>query len=124
MQHQNPRLDSVNERALDFVCRVLDPFVPSLPDTPGLRRIADQLVGAAGGIGSNLEEAQAGSSRREFVRFCEIALRESRETNFWLTVCKRTRLGDQAVGQELLGEGLQIARIIATIVINTKRNGL
>jgi len=123
MQHQNPRLDSINARALDFMCLVLDPFVPSLPDGPGLRRIADQLVGAAGGIGSNPEEAQASSSRREFVRFCEIALRESRESNFRLTVCKRTGLGDQAC-EKLLGEGPQIARIIATIVINTKRNGL
>ena len=124
MQCQNPRLDSINARALDFMCLVLDAFVPSLPDGPGLRRIADQLVGAAGGIGSNLEDAQASSSRREFVRFCEIALRESRESNFWLTVCKRTGLGDQAVCEKLLGEGPQIARIIATIVINTKRNGL
>jgi four helix bundle protein len=122
MQHRNPRLDSINDRALEFVCRVIDPFVPSIPDRPGMRRIQDQLVGASGGIGSNLEEAQAASSRREFVRYCEIALRESRETNFWLTVCQRTRIGDQAVCGPLLDEGLQIARIIATIIINTKNN--
>jgi four helix bundle protein len=122
MQHRNPRLDSINKRALDFVCRVIDPFVPSIPDRPGMRRIQDQLVGASGGIGSNLEEAQAASSRREFVRYCEIALRESRETNFWLTVCRRTRIGDQTVCGLLLDEGLQIARIIATIIINTRGN--
>ena len=122
MQHQHPRLDSINERVLDFVCRVIDPFVPSIPDKPGMRRIQDQLVGASGGIGSNLEEAQAASSRREFTRFCEIALRESRETNFWLRVCQRTRLGDQPVCDSLLNEGLQIARIIASIIINTKNN--
>jgi four helix bundle protein len=122
MQHRNPRLDSINLRALEFVCRVIDPFVGSIPNRPGMRRIQDQLVGASGGIGANLEEAQAASSRREFKRYCEIALRESRETNFWLTVCQRTRLGDQTVCAALLGEGLQIARIIAAIVINTKDN--
>jgi four helix bundle protein len=124
MKHQNPRLDSINERALEFVCQVIDPFLPSIPDRPGLRRLPDQLVGAAGGIGSNLEEAQASSTRREFVRFCEIALRESREANFWLTVCQRTNLGNQTVREALLHEGLQIARIIASIVINAKRNGM
>jgi four helix bundle protein len=122
MQHMNPRLDSINERALDFVCQVIDPFVRSIPDRPGMRRIQDQLVGASGGIGSNLEEAQAASSRREFIRYCEIALRESREANFWLRVCQRTGLGDQAVCGSLLGEGLQIARIVASIVINSKTN--
>ena len=122
MQHRNPRLDSINERALDFVCQVIDPFVPSIPGRPGMRRIQDQLVGASGGIGANLEEAQAASSRREFTRYCEIALRESRETNFWLRVCQRTRVGDQRLCDSLLNEGLQIARIIAKIVINTKNN--
>jgi four helix bundle protein len=78
---------------------------------------------ASGGIGSNLEEAQASSSRREFVRFNEIALREARESNDWLKVCRQTRLGNQPVCAELLAEGVQIARIIAKIIINTKRNG-
>jgi four helix bundle protein len=122
MRHRHPRLDSINERALEFACQVIDPFLPSIPDRPGMRRIQDQLVGASGGIGSNLEEAQAASSRREFIRYCEIALRESREANFWLTVCQRTGLGDQAICGLLLSEGLQIARIIASIVINTKSN--
>jgi four helix bundle protein len=87
MKHSKPRPDDVNERALAFACRVIEPFVASLPDKAGQRRIADQLVGAAGGIGSNLEEARAASSRREFVRFNEIALRESRESVF----CRRRR---------------------------------
>jgi four helix bundle protein len=124
MKHHEPRPDDIVERALRFVCRVIDPMVFSLPHRPGIRRVADQLVGAAGGIGSNLEEAQPASSRREFVRFNEIALRESRDTLFWLKVCRQTGLGDQEVCAELLKEGDQIARIIAKIIINTKRNGL
>jgi four helix bundle protein len=75
-------------------------------------------------LGANLEEAVAASSRREFVRFNEIALRETRESVFWLKVCTRSRLGDVATRDEPLDEGQQIARIIAAIVINTKRNGL
>jgi four helix bundle protein len=124
MKHHEPRPDDIVERALRFVCRVIDQMVFSPPTRPGIRRVADQLVGAAGGIGSNLEEACAASSRREFVRFNEIALRESRETMFWLKVCRHTRLGHQDVCAELLNEGDQIARIIAKIITNTKRNGL
>jgi len=123
MRQQKPRRDDINERALVFACRVID-FIPSIVPRPGMRRLADQLVGAAGGIGSNLEEAVAASSRREFVRFNEIALRETRESVFWLKVCQRSRLGDVVTHGELLDEGQQIARIIATIIINTKRNGL
>ena len=72
--------------------------------------------------GANLEEAPAASSRKEFIRLCEIALRESREANCWLRVCQRTAVGDRALCRSLLDEGLQIARMIAAIIINTKNN--
>ena len=124
MQHRRPRPDDIVERAPTFVCQVIDPMVFSLPNRPGIRRVADQLVDAPGGIGSNLEEAQAASSRREVVRFNEIALRESRETLFWLRVCRMTKLVDQPPCAALLTEGDEISRIIAKIIINTKRNGL
>jgi hypothetical protein len=97
MQHRHPRLDSINERALDFVGQVIDPFVSSIPDRPGMRRIQDQLVGASGGIGANLEEAPPRHVRNLFA--------------FAKLPCS-----------SLLDEGLQIARIIATIIINTKNN--
>lgn len=121
MQHRHPHPDDINERALQFVCRVLE-FIPTIPPRPGVRRVADQLVGAAGGIGSNLEEAQASSTRREFVRFNEISLRESRESVFWLKVCHRTRLGDPTTCGALLDEAQQISRIIGKIVVNSKAN--
>jgi four helix bundle protein len=124
MRHREPRPDDIVKRSLTFVCHVIDQLVGSLPDRPGIRRVADQLVGASGGIGSHLEEAAAASSRREFVRFNEIALRESRESTFWLKVCRQTNLGDQRTCAELLSEAEQISRIIAKIIINTKHNGL
>ena len=57
------------------------------------------------------------------MRFNEISLRESRETVFWLRVCNQSGIGDQAVCARLLDEAQQIARIIATIVLNTKKGG-
>lgn len=123
MQHARPRPDDINERALRFVCRALE-FAATIPPRAGTARVVDQLVGAAGGIGSNLEEACAASTRREFVRFNEIALRESREAVFWLRVCQHTGLASQGGCSDLLDEAQQITRIIAKIIINTKNKGL
>jgi len=39
-----------------------------------------------------------------------------------LKVCQRTGVGEPSLCSSLLDEGLQIARIIATIIINTKNN--
>lgn len=96
----------------------------ALTPRPGIRCVVDQLVKAATSIGANLEEAKAASSRREFVRYVEIALRESREAVYWLRICLALELGPAQRVEWLRGEGEQITRILAAIVINTKSRTL
>ena len=88
---------------------------------PGVRVLVDQLLKSGTSVGANLEEAKAGSSRREFVRYVEIALREARETLYWLRIWTSIELGPAAQVTELRGEADQIVRILTTIVVNTKR---
>ena len=54
-------------------------FVDTIQKTPKTNRIVEQLVGAAGSIGNNREEARGASSRKEFTRYNEIALRSANE---------------------------------------------
>ena len=87
---------------------------------PGVRCIVDQLLKSATAIGANLEEAKAGSSRREFVRYVEIALREAREAGYWLRICDVLQLGPAEKVKAFCGEADQIARILGSIVVKTK----
>ena len=73
-------------------------------------------------VNANLEEAKAGSSKRDFVRYVEIALRESRETVYWLRIYLALHLGSSDEVQSLRGEGEQIARILGAIVVNAKKS--
>ncbi|MGC2692532.1 MAG: four helix bundle protein, partial [Desulfobaccales bacterium] len=43
-----------------------------------------QLLRSGTSIGANIEEAQAGQSRADFISKCAIALKETRETRYWL----------------------------------------
>ena len=70
----------------------------------GTRCIIDQLLKSGTSVGANLEEAKAGSSRRDFVRYVEIALREARETVYWLRIFLALKLGPAGEVQPLLGE--------------------
>ncbi len=82
--------------------------------------LAKQLLRAGAAVGANLEEAKAASSRREFVRICEISLREGRETAYWLRLCVAlTPLAPSAV--DLQREAVEIANILATIILRTKK---
>jgi four helix bundle protein len=77
-------------------------------------------VAAAGSIAANREEAGSASSRREFVRYNEIALRSARESALWLRACENTEVGHRAKAAELLGEARQLARILGAIVVKAK----
>jgi len=115
--------DGIDERSFRFLCDVVA-FVDTIPRDPKTNKIIEQLVDAAGSIGSNREEALGGSSRREFVRYNEVALRSANESVRWLRACAARRLGARGECLRLFDEGRQMARIIAKIVITTKRRGL
>jgi four helix bundle protein len=109
----------IRDRTFAFACAVAKLALKVQP-RPGVRCIIDQLIRSATGIGANLEEAKSGSSRREFIRFMEIALREAREATYWLRICLTLELAPGEDLNRLGGEGDQIARILASIVIRTK----
>jgi four helix bundle protein len=67
---------------------------------------------------------ERGIDEREFVRYNEIALRSANESARWLRACATRHLGARPQCLELLDEARQMARILARIIINTKRNGL
>jgi len=111
----------LDERAFEFLCGVIR-FVRTVRPEPGVRRLIDQLVSAAGSIAANREEATSASSRREFVRCNEISLRSAKESALWLRTFKTTGIGNATKCAELLSEGQQLARILGSIVVNTKAN--
>lgn len=113
----------IRERSFQFGCEVAR-LALSLAPRPGVRCIVDQLLRAGTAVGANLEEAKAGSSRREFVRCVDIALRESRESLYWLRICAELKLGPADTLRKLQAEADQLVRILTAIAVNTKRRML
>lgn len=113
--------NGIDERSFRYFCDVIA-FVETIPIGPKTSRIIERLVDSAGSIGSNREEALGGSSPREFIRFNEISLRGANESVRWLRTCAASRLGSQEKCLPLIDEGRQLARILGTIVITSKRH--
>jgi four helix bundle protein len=82
--------------------------------------ISDQLIRSATSIGANLAETKASSSRLEFKKFYEIALKSANETKYWLELLKDAKLVDNKSIDKLLNEVTQIANMIARAVIKLK----
>ena len=78
-----------------------------------------QLMRSATSIGANLEEADAGQSRADFVSKCTIALKEARESLYWLRLLRATNKVD-AGAEALIHECDRIVAVITTIIRKTK----
>ncbi len=81
-----------------------------------------QLMRAATSIGANLEEADAGQSRPDFLSKCTIALKEGREALYWLRLLRATGKLDEGV-ESLIHECDRIVAVLTTIVRKTKGDG-
>ena len=113
---ENPNLD---ERFLDYAARIIK-VVESLPKTLVGRRIGDQLLRCGMSVGANYEEARGAESREDFAHKLQIALKELRESNYWLRLIVRSEKLPAARLREILDESAQVRAILSKAVATTK----
>ena len=111
----------LGERLLDFAARIIE-LVEPLPKTLVGRQIGDQLVRASTSVGANYQEAQAAESRADFAHKLQIALKEVRESNYWLRLLARIQSGSSPLITSLIDESSQLRAILSKAVSTTKRN--
>ena len=87
--------------------------------TPKIR----QLEKSATSIGANVAESKSAQSRADFISKFEIALKEARETDYWLRLVKSRNLGLENHIGILIDECWQITAILVTSIKTAKRNG-
>jgi len=86
----------LDERLLAYGATIIK-LVESLPATIAGRRIGDQLLRSGTAVGANFEEAQGAESKSDFVHKLQIALKEVRESNYWLRLLAKAGILSKAV---------------------------
>lgn len=111
----------IRKRTFDFAVRVVS-LCSYLLSKPGVcRTLANQLLKAGTSIGANIEEAQAGQSRADFISKNAIALKEARETHYWLRLLIAASVLPESRLAELRDEAEELMRIIGAILVSTKK---
>jgi len=113
--------DDISERLLDFAVRVIK-LVNALPKTIVGRHIAGQLVRSGTSCGSNYEESRGAESRADFIHKLGIALKEIKESRFWLKVIYHAKIMKPEQIESLIVECGELAAIIAKSIITAKAN--
>ena len=113
----------IQERTFEFAIRIVK-LCQYLDEKPGVKRIlSNQLLRSGTSVGANIEEAQAGQSRADFLSKMSIASKEARETLYWLKLLEKAELISDDRLQDLKQEADEIVRILTSIVKATKQNG-
>jgi four helix bundle protein len=108
-------------RTYDFSIEIIK-FINSLPNKRAFWSIGDQLLRSATSIGANIIEAKASSSRKEFIKYYEIALKSANESKVWLSLLKDSlpqEFRDEA--SFLLKESIEISNILGKIMTTLRR---
>ena len=112
---ENHDIYDIYERTFEFACRVLKMHQALLGNRSVNRNAMTQLVSAASSIGSNMEEAKAGQSKADFHAKLRIALKEARESYYWLRFIARSGAVRETRIAPLVQEANEIVAILTTI---------
>lgn len=83
--------------------------------------LRDQFLRSGTSVGANVREAKASSSKKELIRFYEIALRSANETDYWMDVIEEGCSLDIKVLENDKKELQEISKVLASIIINLKQ---
>ena len=81
----------LRQRTRDFGVRIIK-LVKKFPRDIASHELGKQLIRSGTSIGANFEEADAASSRKDFLYKCCISCKEAKETNYWLDIILRSEM--------------------------------
>ncbi len=106
-------------RAYQFSLKIIQ-VVGDFPKTKIFIIFTDQLLRSATSIGANLIEAKASSSRRDFIKFYQIALKSCNETIYWLGLLRDGNLIENNILNPLISEATEIGKMLGASLLTLK----
>ena len=95
-------------------------LVDKFPNKRSSWVITDQLIRSATSIGANIVEAQAASSKKDFINFLNHALKSGNETKYWFALAKDldSKLIEEI--EKLLKETNELSKILGSSISTLK----
>jgi len=113
----------VLDKAFHFAIRVVNLYKFLCKDKKEYI-LSKQLLRSGTSIGANINEAQAGQSKNDFIAKMAIASKEARESKYWIKLLIETKYLDKEDGhtKSLLNEIEEIIKLLTSIVKTSQTN--
>ena len=114
------RGDDIAERLLTYAARVVK-MTRLLPRSSVGRYISDQAIRCSCSAGANYEEARGAESTADFVHKLGVALKEIRESRYWLRLLMRSEIVKAEAVLDLHKEADELCRILGQSILTARQ---
>ena len=109
------------DKSIEFAARIIKLQRYLLKDKKE-NVISKQIVRSGTSIGANINEANYGQSKADFISKMHISLKETAETEYWLRLLIKAELLTVKEGESLLKDCLEIKKILISSINTAKKN--
>lgn len=111
--------NTISKKAYQFALEIIKLYKKLTTDQKEYV-LSKQLLRSGTSIGANINEAISAQSKRDFVHKLSIALKEVRETNYWLNLLMDSGYIDNTGFTALQKSCSEISKILSSIILTTK----
>lgn len=123
MNYERKKAIDIRERSFEYALRAIKlyQFLQFRKDGAGWV-LSKQYLRSATSIGANIEEAQSGQSKADFIHKMSISQKEARESLYWLRLLVQSGIVSTNRLEPLIQETEELIAIITSIIRKTKQN--
>ena len=113
--------NTIQDKSLSFAVRIVK-LCRYIREEKCEYELASQLLRSGTSIGANISESKNAQSRNDFVNKLNIALKESDETSYWLTLLHKSEILSKQQFESIHNDCSEIIRLLTSIIRTTKES--
>lgn len=118
MENGKLKDNPVKEKSFQFAVRIVKLY-KYLSNEQKEFVLAKQVLRSGTSVGANVNEAQQGQSKKDFLMKMNIALKECSETKYWIELLYATEYINKKMKQSIYEDCVELEKLLTSIVKTT-----
>jgi four helix bundle protein len=110
----------VVEKSFKFAVRIIKFYGVFNKKVYSISPLLKQLLRSGTSVGANISEAQSAFTKKDFINKLGIALKESRETEYWLCLLKESEIINEKEFESIYKDCEELSKLLTTIIKSSK----
>ena len=119
-EKSQPYRNAVLEKSFNFSIKIIKLFKHIKQKDRDIEPLLKQVLRSGTSIGANITEAQGAITKKDFINKLHIALKEARETEYWLELLKATNYLTTDEFDNINSDSKEIIKLLTSILKSLK----